>query len=56
MTAIGLSMDTQFVNKEEVVNDTRSEYSVTLCLFAQQVFTKKLYSVSFKYFLSVEKR
>ena len=40
VTAIVLSMGTQFVNKEEIVSGTRSEDSVTLCLSSLRVLTE----------------
>ena len=48
MTAIVLSMGTKFVNKEEIVNGTRSEDSVTLRLSSLRLFTMKMYSLYFK--------
>ena len=33
-------MGTQFLNKEEIVNGTRSEDSVTLCLSSLRVLTE----------------
>ena len=40
VTAIVLSMGTQFVNKEEFVSGTRSEDSVTQCLSSLRVLTE----------------
>ena len=40
LTAIVLSMGTQFVNKEKFVSGTRSEDSVTLCLSSLRVLTE----------------
>ena len=40
VTAIVLSMGTQFVNKEEIVSGTPSEDSVTLCLSSLRVLTE----------------
>ena len=40
VTAIVLSMGTQFVNREEIVSGTRSEDSVTLCLSSLRVLTE----------------
>ena len=40
VTAIVLSMGTQFVNKEEIVSGARSEDSVTLCLPSLRVLTE----------------
>ena len=40
VTAIILSMGTQFVNKEEIVSGTRSEDSVIQCLSSLRVLTE----------------
>ena len=45
VTAIILSMGTQFVNKEEIVSGTRSEDSVTLRLSSLQVLTEMYISI-----------
>ena len=57
VTAIVLSISTKFVNKEEIVSDTRSEDSVTLRLSSLRVFTGKMYSLfyAFVFVLLVEK-
>ena len=44
VTAIVLSMGTKLVNKEEIVNGTRSEDSVNLRLSSLRVFTMIMYS------------
>ena len=40
VTAIVLSMGTQFVNKEEIVSGTHNADSVTLCLSSLRVLTE----------------
>ena len=51
VTAIVLSMGTKFVNKEEIVSGTRSEDSVTHCVFPHCDCPWKMYSIRLLYLL-----
>ena len=56
VSAIVLSMSTKFVNKEEIINSTRSEDSVTLRLSSLPVVTMKIFVLMYLFFLFVKEK